>query len=77
MILADRHDLVVFFFGDKLHAKKHSEQTHAVYGTPKALRFGLDFAVDFLSKFITSLLQTEAQFIDLVDRDLCNVEFIT
>lgn len=31
MILADRHDLVVFFFRDKLHAKKHSEQIHAVY----------------------------------------------
>ena len=62
-------------FGIDLSSSWFSSQ--CPYGTPKALRFGLDFAVDFLSKFITSLLQTEAQFIDLVDRDLCNVEFIT
>ena len=31
MILADCHDLVVFFFGNKLHAKEHSEKIHAVY----------------------------------------------
>lgn len=31
MILADCYDLVVFIFGDQLHAKKHSEQVNAVY----------------------------------------------
>ena len=31
VILADCYDLVVFFFGDQLHAKQHSEQVYAVY----------------------------------------------
>lgn len=31
MILADCYDLVVFIFGDQLHAKQHSEQVYAVY----------------------------------------------
>ena len=31
MILADCYDLVVFIFGDQLHAKQHSEQVYAIY----------------------------------------------
>ena len=31
VILADCYDFVVFFFGDQLHAKQHSEQVYAVY----------------------------------------------